>query len=107
MRSFAFVPFALFAATAAYAQSITTGAVQGRVTDKETGLPFPGVTVMVGDQVAITADDGTYKITELAPGKYDVVFELGDGRAVHTDVLVQANDATPVHHKFAFETMVI
>ena len=66
-------------ASAAHAQSVTTGAIQGRVTDKATEEPLAGVTVWAigptGEpQTAITDEDGTYKITELPPGDVLVTF---------------------------------
>ena len=61
-------------------QSITTGAIHGRVIDAVTEAPLPGVTVwaaspsLIEPQTAITDEDGVYKITELLPGDYTVTF---------------------------------
>jgi hypothetical protein len=90
--------------SSAYAQSITTGAVQGRVTDTATAEPLAGVTVVaVGaspePQSALTDEDGTYKITELLPGEYTVSFYVGDLTVTRSNVRVGANNVTPVFQK--------
>jgi len=91
-------------AGSASAQSVTTGAVQGRVVDKATKEPLAGVTVVaIGaspePQSALTDEEGTYKITELLPGDYAVSFYIGDLTVTHSNVHVSANDVTPVHAK--------
>jgi outer membrane receptor protein involved in Fe transport len=66
------------------AQSLTTGAVQGVVTDAATGDPLIGVTVIAtspalqGSQAAITDDSGQYKITNLPPGSYSITCYYAD-----------------------------
>src|ERR1051325_2895674 len=68
----------------AHAQSNTTGAIQGVVTDQKTGDKLAGVTVIVTSpamsqtQTAITDENGFYKITELPPGEYLVTFYYAD-----------------------------
>lgn len=59
------------------AESPATGKVTGRVVDED-GKPIPGVRVMVmgTNQVAVTAADGTYKITAL-PGQKLVFSFIG------------------------------
>jgi hypothetical protein len=76
----------------AAAQSLTTGAIQGVVKDVETDQPLPGVTVTVGNQVAFTDGNGNYKITEVLPGTYDVVFTFEEASSTKTGVMVGAND---------------
>ncbi|HEY5951935.1 MAG TPA: TonB-dependent receptor [Kofleriaceae bacterium] len=83
----------------ARAQSITTGAVQGRVTDAETGEPLGGVTVTIGSQITITDEDGAYKISELIPGNYDIEFAFDTTTAVRRGVTISANNVTSVFHK--------
>jgi outer membrane receptor protein involved in Fe transport len=65
----------------AHAQG-TTGAVQGVVTDADTGEPIYGVTVVVTaggvSQTAVTEEDGSYKVTNLVPGEALVTFFLGE-----------------------------
>ena len=85
--------------TAAHAQSITTGAVQGVVTDAETDEPLGGVTVTIGSQVTITDEDGSYKITELIPGTYDVEFSFDTTSAVRRGVNIGVNSVTSVYQK--------
>src|SRR5438132_14397202 len=71
-------------AGSAYAQSNTTGAVQGTVTDSKTGDKLAGVTVIATSpslpqaQTAITDENGQYKITDLPPGDYLMTFYYGD-----------------------------
>ncbi|MBA3454497.1 MAG: TonB-dependent receptor [Deltaproteobacteria bacterium] len=88
----------------AAAQSVTTGAVQGRVVDHATKEPLAGVTVVaIGaspePQSTLTEEDGTYKITELLPGVYVVTFYIGDLTVSRSGIRVSANDITPVHQK--------
>ena len=66
----------------AWAQSATTGAIAGTVRDT-TGAVLPGVTVEAASpaliekvRVALTDDQGNYKIGELRPGTYSVTFTL-------------------------------
>ena len=80
-----------------HGQSITTGAVQGVVTDVDTDEPLGGVSITIGNQTQITDDQGHYKITELLPGTYDVEFEFATTKAVHSGVIVGANNTTSVY----------
>jgi outer membrane receptor protein involved in Fe transport len=90
----------------AFAQSATTGAMQGVVTDSATGEAMPGVTVVAtspalqGTQTAITEGAGQYKITNLPPGIYIVTFYFADITVERKNVLVSVNKVTPVHVKF-------
>ena len=80
----------------AHAQSITTGAIEGRVTDKLTKDPLPGVTVIVSGlgepQSAITDGDGAYKITDLLPATYIVTFYIEKQSISRKGIRVSAND---------------
>src|SRR5207245_6310541 len=65
-----------------WAQSATTGAIAGVVKDTS-GAVMPGVTVEAASpaliekiRVAVTDEQGNYKITELRPGTYSVTFTL-------------------------------
>src|SRR2546427_7996265 len=68
-------------AAAAQTTSSTTGAINGKVTDK-TNAVLPGVTVsiaspsMMGTRNAVTAEDGMYRFAAVPPGEYRVTFEL-------------------------------
>jgi outer membrane receptor protein involved in Fe transport len=101
------------AAPHAVAQSLTTGAIQGRVIDAATREPLPGVTVwvtspsLIEPQTAITDDDGQYKITELLPGTYTITF-FGDAATVkRTNIRVGANDVVPVFQELRDGAIVI
>ncbi|MDX2090502.1 MAG: TonB-dependent receptor [Kofleriaceae bacterium] len=88
--------------TTAAAQSVTTGAISGRVTDKATGEPLVGASVWVtgsnGEpQTAFTEADGTYKVTELLPGVYTVTFYVDAFTVTRKNIRVSANDVTPVY----------
>jgi len=96
MRNAVWCLFLVLGFATASAQSITTGAVQGRVTDKETGEALAGVTVTIASQVAITDENGAYKITELIPGLYDIEFTFDTTTAVRRGVNVSANSVTSV-----------
>ncbi len=74
--------FGLFAALAllgvgaseGLGQSVTTGAIAGSVTDRDTGRPLSGAQVSVIDtrtantSGGLTNDDGRYRVTQLQPG---------------------------------------
>ncbi len=94
----AIVVFVLCLSVGARAQSLTTGAVAGRVTEQDTGDPLGGVTVTVGTQVVFTGEDGTYKVTDLVPGTYDIVFDFAETSIVTREgIVVQANATTGLH----------
>ena len=72
---------ALFA-TSAFAQTTTTGSIEGMVTDPN-GAAIKGATVtatspnLISKQTATTGDDGRYQILQLPPGKYKVSVDAG------------------------------
>ncbi len=85
------------------AQSSTTGAIQGVITDAMSGDALVGVTVVAtsqgnATQTAITDDNGAYKITELAPGEYLVTFYYLD-ITLERPVRVGLQKVTPVYQK--------
>src|SRR5262245_13757223 len=75
------VLLALPVALAAQTVSATTGAMNGKATDK-TNAVLPGVTVtisspsLMGTRTAVTGEDGTYRFPAIPPGDYKVTFEL-------------------------------
>ncbi len=89
----------------AWAQSATTGSIQGVVKDQATGDPLAGVTVVVtssalhGTQTAITDERGAYRIGELPPGTYLVTFFYLDLTIERRNVMVAVNKTTPVFQK--------
>jgi outer membrane receptor protein involved in Fe transport len=84
----------------AAAQSLTTGAVQGVITDAATRESLSGVTVvatspaMQGSQAAITDESGQYKITNLPPGSYTITCYYAD-LIVQRTLDVSANQTSP------------
>jgi hypothetical protein len=79
----------LFAASFSFGQ-ILTGKLEGVVTDDE-GVPLPGVTVeatspaAMGLQSSITSDRGSYRFSNLTPGKYKLVFALQGFQSVEAE----------------------
>jgi hypothetical protein len=85
---------ALWAASAAFGLALSShsaqaqlqfGQIQGSITNRETGQPLPGVTVVVsgpalqGDQTEVSDRLGRYVITQLPPGDaYVVRFYFND-----------------------------
>ncbi len=91
--------------TTAHAQSQTTGAVQGSVTDSKTNEKLPGVTVIATSpslaqaQTAITDENGQYKITDLPPGDYLITFYYADITLERGGINVGIGKSTPVFQK--------
>ena len=73
--------FFISGAAAAQTTSSTTGAINGKVTDKTNAI-LPGATVtisspaMMGTRNTVTGEDGFYRFAAVPPGDYAVVFEL-------------------------------
>ena len=99
------VVFLLGSVAVARAQSLTTGAIQGTVTDAATGEPLAGVTITAtargraDAQTALSDGDGRYKITELLPGGYDVAFQFDRSSALRRDVVVSVDTTTTLYQK--------
>jgi len=95
----------LYQPTTASAQSTTTGAIQGSITDSKTGEKLAGVTVTVtstslqGAQTAITDENGFYKIDSLPPGEYLVTFYYLELTVERSGIGVGVNKTTPVFQK--------
>jgi outer membrane receptor protein involved in Fe transport len=95
----------LFAVPRAAAQSNTTGAIQGQITDADSGEKLAGVTVVVsspalqGTQTAISDESGQYKLSELPPGTYLVTFYINRLTIERRDVNVGVDKTTPVFQK--------
>ena len=91
--------------TSRRAQSTTTGAIQGIVTDEKTASALAGVTVIATSpslaqtQTAITDEKGDYKINDLPPGDYLVTFYYADITVEHSGIHVGIDKATPVFQK--------
>ena len=80
-----------------------SGIIRGTVTDRATGEPLPGVTVLAAlggeSQTAITDDDGFYQLAGLAPGSYLVTFFFGEVTLERKGVAVAVGKTTPVFQK--------
>jgi Carboxypeptidase regulatory-like domain len=82
----------------------SVGKVQGVVSDKKTGEPIAGVTViatgrsLAGTQTAISDDKGFYAI-EVPPGEFTVQFYYGDITLERSNVAVASGKSTPVYQK--------
>jgi hypothetical protein len=100
-----FVLVQLLASSPAGAQSSTTGAIQGQVTDANTAEPIAGVTVVVtspvlhGAQTAISNEHGFYKIDQLPPGSYRVTFYYARLTLERSDISVGVDKTTPVFQR--------
>lgn len=87
--------FALFTGSV-FAQSSTTGSIEGTVTDT-TGAAVPGATIrvtspnLISPQTATSDDNGRYKIANLPPGRYSVIVESTKGFAKFEKSEVEVN----------------
>jgi hypothetical protein len=85
----------------AAAQTLTTGAIQGVITDAETGRPLFGATVVAassalqGTQAEITDASGQYKITNLPPGTYVITCYYEQATVRKSGFRVSINKTTP------------
>jgi outer membrane receptor protein involved in Fe transport len=77
----------------------TTGKIAGRVLDKETGEPMPGVNVIVkGTTLGASTDvDGYYAILYVPPGVHTVVASMvGYATVTVNEVRVRIDETSPV-----------
>jgi hypothetical protein len=88
-------------AAAAFAQSTTTGGINGKVVDPQ-GAVVSGATIMVTSvsknttSTVTTANDGAFKVTNLDPGNYRVETNA-TGFGKHTaEVVVEVGTLTPL-----------
>jgi hypothetical protein len=87
------------------AQSSTTGAIQGTITDEATGDNLVGVTIVVtspalqNPQTAISDENGFYKIGDLPPGNYLVTFYYAKLTVERSGVVVGINKTAPVFQR--------
>lgn len=93
--------FALFAGSV-FAQTTTTGSIEGTVTDT-TGAAVPGVTVTVTRQggrtaTAVTNEEGIFRLPNLEPGTYTVTVAAEKGFAAfeQANVAVNLGKTSPV-----------
>jgi outer membrane receptor protein involved in Fe transport len=80
----------------AAAQTSTTGSIEGSVTDVN-GAAVPGVTVtatspnLIRPQTATSNEEGTYRLSNLPPGRYTVTVESAKGFAKFEQTNVEVN----------------
>src|SRR6267142_3643583 len=96
--------FALFTGSV-FAQSATTGSIEGTVTDTN-GAPVPGVTVkvtspnLISPQETISNESGNYHIGNLPPGRYTVLVEaakgFGEFKKTEVEVNLSKNSAVEI-----------
>ncbi|MEO6772801.1 MAG: carboxypeptidase regulatory-like domain-containing protein [Kofleriaceae bacterium] len=78
------------------------GAIAGVVTDKKSGEKLAGVTVVAtspalqGNQVAISDEQGNYRIAALPAGTYTVTFYYADTTTARANVTVRARQIAQV-----------
>ena len=89
------------------AQSSTTAALTGLVKDHK-GAPFAGATVRIGsesliggERVVRTAQNGTYRIPMLAPGRYRIVVEAPGLTTIVSNETLELGKTTTLNWKFA------
>ncbi len=94
VAAFAFVAVGFMGSSSAFAQSLQTGTITGKVSDN-TGARAAGVVVTAVSPVLITArmtttdGQGGYAFPWLPPGRYAVSFELqGFRKLTRSEVLV-------------------
>ena len=113
IESFLLLVFCLIAATApAFAQTqITTGVIQGSVTDA-TGGALPGVTVEARNvgtnlsRVLSTGTDGRFVFLQLPSGSYTVTYTLpGFATLVHENVLLTVGQAVTLSGEMTVSTV--
>jgi outer membrane receptor protein involved in Fe transport len=86
----------------------TTGKIAGRVTDKTTGEPLPGVNILVtGTRYGAATDkDGNYFIINLPPGFYEVEARMmGYGKVKTQGVKVRTDATTTVDFQLGMEVI--
>jgi hypothetical protein len=105
-NAFKFISLALMIACfalSAFAQTSTTGSIEGTVTDQN-GAPVANATVsvtspnLIGTQTAQTNSEGKYQLLSLPPGKYTVTIaeQGGFGKLERTDVIVNLSKTATV-----------
>src|SRR3990172_708058 len=95
-KLFALVPAALLA-FGSFASAQTAGEIQGEVVDAQ-GLAMPGVTVtlggeaLLGEQIAVSLEDGSFRFRPLRRGSYNLRFELQGFQTLNREgIIVEGN----------------
>src|SRR3990172_5432850 len=77
----------------------TTGKIAGNVTDKKTGEPLPGTSIIVSGTMLGAASDinGNYTILNVPPGTYELQISfVGYQKATISDVRVFIDQTTRI-----------
>ncbi len=89
----------------------TSAKIMGKVTDQE-GTALPGVTVtatnpkMVGSTVAITDENGVFRLFSLRPGNFTVKFELeGFGTIIRKNISITVEQTLSLNVKLSLQTI--
>ncbi|HPN38496.1 MAG TPA: carboxypeptidase-like regulatory domain-containing protein [Melioribacteraceae bacterium] len=109
---FSYIFFFCFSATILAG---TTGKISGKVTDKETGEPLPGINVILqGTTMGAATDiDGNFIINNIPPGSYTVLFSgVGYQKRSYVNVKVAVDFTTRLDvilstEDVALETIVV
>ena len=87
-----------FVCPPAAAQNATTGAIAGVARDADSGDTLPGVLVAINglgrDVTVMTDERGAFKLTDLAPGGYQVLFHYAGITVRYRGVSVRLNSTT-------------
>ncbi len=102
-----FTALALAAGTVAFAQSSTTGALNGLITDAQ-GNPVAGAVVRITSaqvtRLETTAVNGTYRFGLLNPGAWRITVTKAGMQTLSRDIVVNTNTTHPVNFKIAAVT---
>jgi outer membrane receptor protein involved in Fe transport len=86
----------------------TTGKIAGRVVDKETGEPLPGVNILVqGTTLGSTTDiEGYYTILQVPPGNHILIVSMvGYSKVTVRNVQVHIDQTSPVDIQMTSEAI--
>src|SRR5690606_8019604 len=105
---YVFEIFSIMLLTAQLLFAGTTGKIQGRVTDKKTGEPLPGVNVIIiGTNIGSATDaNGDYFILQVPPGNYSVKASMiGYQEVVVQNVDVKVDLTTRINFEIEEKTV--
>ena len=95
---------------AAFAAVETNGRLRGNVLESQTQAPVPGAQIRVSGPQLIgnarttaTADDGTFEIFELPPGKYVVEISYAGVKPIRKNIIIRQGEAYPLDVQWSAE----
>ena len=95
---------------AAFAAVETNGRLRGNVLEAQTQAPVPGAQIRVSGPQLIgnarttaTADDGTFEIFELPPGKYVVEISYAGVKPIRKNIIIRQGEAYPLDVQWSAE----